>query len=103
MPTFPPTVTTSGSTIAPVHTTVVDDDHDIVEHAAVPSRPDGVESLKAKFKPTTDRLLVTCEPGMFITPDRVLTEGATKSFEFKFKQTACQKNKHEKGRLVAIK
>ena len=40
-----------------MHDTLVDDDHDVVEHAAVPRRPDGVESVNAKLTPTTDRVL----------------------------------------------
>ena len=78
MPAIPPTVTTSGSATLPVQNTLVDDDHDVVEHAAVPSRPDGVESVKAKFTPITERLAVVCDPAMLRTDARVLIEGAAR-------------------------
>ena len=77
MPTIPPTVTTSGSAMLPVQNTLVDDDHDVVEHAAVPSRPDGVESVKAKLTPITERLLIDCEPATLDTDARELTVGAS--------------------------
>ena len=76
MPTAPPTVTTSGSATPPVQNTLVDDDHDVVEHAAVPCRPDGVESVNAKLTPTTERLLVICDPATLATAARELTIGA---------------------------
>ena len=76
VPTTPPTVTTSGSATPPVQNTLVDDDHDVVEHAAVPSRPDGVESLKAKLTPITERLALVCDPAMLSTDARELTTGA---------------------------
>ena len=59
--------------------TLVDDDHDVVEHAAVPSRPDGVESVNAKLTPMTDKLLVTSDPATFISAARVLTIGAARN------------------------
>ena len=76
VPTTPPTVTTSGSATLPIHTALVDDAHDVVEHSAEPSRPDGVQSAKAKFSPITERLLVTCEAAIFRTAPRVLSIGA---------------------------
>ncbi len=76
VPTIPPTVTTSGSATLPMQNTLVDDDHDVVEHATVPSRPDGVESLKAKFTPITERLLVPCVAATLVTDARALTLGA---------------------------
>ena len=76
VPTKPPTVTTNGSAIAPMHIVLVEDDHDSVEHSAEPRRPEGVESVKAKLTPITEMLLVTCEPAMLATAPRVLTAGA---------------------------
>ena len=76
VPTRPPTVTTNGSAIAPMHKELVDDDHISVEHSTDPRRPDGVESENAKFTPITDSVLVTCDAATFITAARVLTAGA---------------------------
>jgi len=42
VPTAPPTVTTCGLDVLPVHTALVDDAHIIVVHSTEPSRPDGV-------------------------------------------------------------
>ena len=78
MPTTPPTVITSGSATLPIHTALVDDAHDAVEHSAEPSPPDGVESAKAKFSPITDRLLVVAEAATLAMDERELTAGADK-------------------------
>ena len=76
VPATPPTVTTSGSATPPMHTVLVDDDHDSVEHSAEPSRPEGVASVKAKLRPMTEMLLDVAEATTFITDARVLTAGA---------------------------
>lgn len=76
VPATAPTVTATGSATLPSQYTLVDDSHDVVEHAAVPSRPDGVESPKAKLTPITDRLLVDADAATFCTAARVLTAGA---------------------------
>ena len=71
-----PTVTTSGLATLPMHRALVDDAHAIVEHSAEPSRPDGVKSPNAKFNPTTDKLLLTCEAAVLIRESRALMTGA---------------------------
>ena len=76
VPTRPPTVTTSGSATVPRQSALVEDAHASVVHSAEPRRPDGVESVKAKFTPITERLLVTCEPATLATDVRELTAGA---------------------------
>jgi len=59
-----------------MHRALVDDAHAIVEHSAEPSRPDGVKSPNAKFNPTTDKLLLTCEAAVLIRESRALMTGA---------------------------
>lgn len=76
VPAVLPTVTTSGLATLPMHRALVDDAHAIVEHSAEPSRPDGVKSPNAKFNPTTDKLLLTCEAAVLIRESRALMTGA---------------------------
>ena len=76
VPAIPPIVTTSGSATAPTHTALVEDAHDVVEHSAAPSRPEGVVSEKAKLSPMTERQLVTSEVATLATASRALMTGA---------------------------
>ena len=76
VPAIPQIVTTSGSATAPTHTALVEDAHDVVEHSAAPSRPEGVVSEKAKLSPTTERLLVTWDVATFDKACLALTAGA---------------------------
>ena len=71
-----PTVTASGLATLPMHRALVADAHAIVEHEAEPSRPDGVKSANAKFNPTTDKLMLTCEAAMLVRASRALIPGA---------------------------
>ena len=56
VPTAPPTVTTTGSETVATHHTDVDEDHEVVEHSAVPTRPEGVVFSTEKLRPMTERL-----------------------------------------------
>lgn len=60
----------------PRQSALVEEAHDSVVHSAEPRRPEGVESVNAKFTPITDSVLVTCDAATFVTAARVLTAGA---------------------------